>query len=1536
MTDDELIARLAETPVEDWMPDEIERLRARLKENAALRSALCEHLLVETAFRAVLARPNVSASSILARADAQARTELVGRAARWAAVLLVVAGLGGGLYLYQSRYRDDQPRLAKVESPQPPLWPTGAEPQPSATPSGTIVVPAPTASATGTAAPSDVAPPTVPASDVVEPWVPMLAKTPRRHEELAFDDRRLSHDVASLGRWWDTVAGQQRPTSGKDQEGCDFDGTFKLRASWPADGVLTMATREWGEDTLRLSFWCGDRGVILENRQHPYHHWAAYVATKRPDQPLPVLWHYAAGDDDRGRRTGSGPIDFACADGRLFMSRGDVLLLSAPLPGPPDAVYLDCHAKLKAMGLARSTGVPDEWLAEPPPTWSDYSPETPLVTSLPDGARVERLGTAGLALSAETTTKEAWVALPITRPGIHEIFFDVESADPFTGVYVGDAEGKPLSAVGFFLELRTESLVLNFAKPSDGNVRLRRDLRKQGADPRVGFPLKLKLVAGPGVVKCFASADGRSWGRALEPQRGGGGAVRTVGVFCAPGRTTRSIRVTNVRFRTLLSYDEAIAGELPPPPKNYDDVGWFVSTFHRTEPDDVRFHRLVKAWAAGPTTDVARFIGYELAALPAGDLPRDVPKSLDADLDYVGRLAAIVDGWDANVAAVWTDRLLRSPEILEVRRDAEESDVAVHAPFSSVRKALVELTPATAGNVTMMPSDPIRLEIARMILDGDWDRLDRACRVWHRFGGREEPQSRNSISRPSIMPLIDWAAAQAERRLDAPDMGTVFASRLPIRNEWRHPLVEQFGKEGYNVLAELETALSEQAYEDACRIITGVTASQAIGLLPNAHDADLLTSLPGAVALAMKLHPDLRTTMQREYGDLALLRLRQATADGDVDAVRALTTQFFGTVAAAQAHMWLGDRALAVGDAPRAEGHYRTARREGSLEEAPAIDARLRLAAAWQGRDVGEPPTMPLRLGDATVSPAEFERVVSTLRGRTAVPNATSHVRAPSYPPLRIDAWPDATSYRLQAWAKLDGDAGKSPDQPPRKEVDYVAAQTAVAFTPRQMLVSNRFQLAAYDLADGKLAWRAQLGNEQGRTYQWLGVPMMPVVVDGRIFVRRLLAGGPELAALAEADGRVLWRSPRGEIIASDPLVAGDRVWVVTLVVPQPEMLELVLTSYDAATGRPLARRAVAQVRDYWRRELPCNLASAENMLVVSGAGCIVGCDADGEPRWTRRLTWLPTSVDPYVGPAAPTPPTVADDRVEIAQPGVPFRYVVDARTGSIVEQSVEVRKERPSPTASLQNAPVVEVADGRTLSWSHETLFRKVYRSVVGWHHGGVPIVTAPLGSWSKSTSSLGPVVAHDGRLWALPVDDVKKQSRKIVELVPDGVPQVGDVLAATPTPLSQWETAGRSASAVEAAKFFPAWELHLSRYDERTWLESRRFLDENSFVTTASLERPARWTRLAALPAEHRLTLHVRAASAVACPRRLVVRADGAVVFEREYAADDQTWHDERIDLTPLTGRTVALTVEHEYVTTKSTKTSLVAWQRLEIGEE
>jgi hypothetical protein len=1546
MTDDELLARLAETPVDDWTVEEVEELRARLPQSPALREAMHEYLLTETVLSAGLTKPRVSAEQILARYDAERRSKIGRRGGLWAALIFLVPALSAGVWLWTMR-EPPGAEVAGVDPTKQPLWPTatasaGGAPRPtpsvraSASPSAT-----PSATAEPKVEPAPVEPPAVKPSEA-EPWEPMLAKAPRPLNELAFDDRRLSHDESVLLKWWDTLGGQQRRVESREDVGIVLDGTFRLRAPWTADSVLTLWLRDTsfgrdGASQLSLLLWHGERGVVLQHRRQPYEHWTAYACTKQTNDPQPDLMHYAAGDDDRNRRTGYGPIDLSYRDGRVYVSRGDIVLLSAPLAGMPDAVYLDGRTKIKAMGVARSTGVPDAWLPQPIATWSDYTAATEPLTVLPDGAKFERLGASGLALSATTTTTEARVALPITRPGFHEAILEIESASPGTGLFWGDATGKPKYAYSIVNDARSGRPLLIAANDRrEADPRYRHD-PKQIAPPLVGFPLYLKLVSTLGSIRCYASTDGLSWGRILDPRRDSNGIVGSIGVYVAPGKDPRSIRVKNISFRTIFTYDDKLAGELPKPPLEWDYARWLLQAMDGTESDEVRYHRLMKSLTLGLPLELAKRVTYELAAIPCGDLPPGVPKTVQYDLDYVGRLASIVDAWDPNVATLWTRRLGRSTEYVVDRSDAVARDPRIHAPFSSVRKALVFDAPPSPGRSWSMPPDALRREILGMVRDGDWDALDRQTRVWHRFGGTDEHReighswSPHVPNRAEIMKLVDWAAALAARNRDD-DEG---AARNPFRREWRHPLIEQFGKEGYNVLAELGTALEEKAYADACRIISGVTAAQAVGLLPNAHDPDLLTALPGSVALAMKSHPELRAAMQRDYGELALLRLKQAATDGDVAAVRAITTQFYGTTAAAQAQMWLGDRALAQGDAARAEGHYHAALREGSPAEAGAIEARLRLAVAWQGRDHGTPPTGNVRLGDSVLSPTEFERVVSTLRNRAEAPSASSRVVAPQVGPFAAKTWPAATSYKLNKWADLDGDVGIK-SEPPKKNVDYHADQIAVVFAAGRMLVSNRFQVAAYDLKDGKRVWRTGLGSEQGRTFEWAGMPMTPLPVDDRIFVRRLTSKGPELACLNQSDGRLLWRTPRGEIVASDPLLVGDRLLAVTLSVPQVDVLELSLTMYDARTGRMLRTRPIGLVRDYWKREVPCYLVAAEEMFVVSAAACLIGCDADGEPRWTRRLTYVPPSIDVFCGPTKPEPPTVAGDRVTVAQPGVPFRYVIDVRSGSLLEQSLELREEEVFPSReTLDTQPALVVADGRRLELVRRRFTDKLTRNEIRWQNAADAEISHTWAApWSPTPRGAGPLVVHDGRAWVFLADEQRLGTRRITELVPDGAPQTADAATMPDPAAAPWLTSTMSTALEDMELLSREWRLFSPRQtylDDRTFAGVKLFLEDDCVLTYPSRDCPVYWVRQAALPADRDAVLHLQTAVAEGGTWKLTVQVGRDVVFEKIYT-DPKVgqWFDERIDLKKYRGQTVRLAVGCDVDGKKKT---FVAWKRMDV---
>ena len=91
--------------------------------------------------------------------------------------------------------------------------------------------------------------------------------------------------------------------------------------------------------------------------------------------------------------------------------------------------------------------------------------------------------------------------------------------------------------------------------------------------------------------------------------------------------------------------------------------------------------------------------------------------------------------------------------------------------------------------------------------------------------------------------------------------------------------------------------------------------------------------------------------MSEQFGASGRLRIRQAIADGNVAAVEAATMQFFGTEAAAEAHVWLGDRAVSTGAFAHALGQYRQAERTAGSDFAAQIAASEQLAAALLGQD---------------------------------------------------------------------------------------------------------------------------------------------------------------------------------------------------------------------------------------------------------------------------------------------------------------------------------------------------------------------------------------------------------------------------------------------------------------------------------------------------------------------------------------------------------------------------------------------------------
>ena len=76
---------------------------------------------------------------------------------------------------------------------------------------------------------------------------------------------------------------------------------------------------------------------------------------RRPAKPASrrrKTWAITATDDDRCRRSEirfGGPLELRYRDGELILSRGDIVLLAAPLAGPPTDVFLEGRATVQGI-----------------------------------------------------------------------------------------------------------------------------------------------------------------------------------------------------------------------------------------------------------------------------------------------------------------------------------------------------------------------------------------------------------------------------------------------------------------------------------------------------------------------------------------------------------------------------------------------------------------------------------------------------------------------------------------------------------------------------------------------------------------------------------------------------------------------------------------------------------------------------------------------------------------------------------------------------------------------------------------------------------------------------------------------------------------------------------------------------------------------------------------------------------------------------------------------------------------------------------
>lgn len=395
----------------------------------------------------------------------------------------------------------------------------------------------------------------------------------------------------------------------------------------------------------------------------------------------------------------------------------------------------------------------------------------------------------------------------------------------------------------------------------------------------------------------------------------------------------------------------------------------------------------------------------------------------------------------------------------------------------------------------------------------------------------------------------------------------------------------------------------------------------------------------------------------------------------------------------------------------------------------------------------------------------------------------------------------------------FDGDAGVNPlaVQWPANSLDWPARQLALVPLGDVLLASNRFQVTALDLVQGKRRWTYSLGGEQGQTHQWSLLAMRPAVSGGRAYARMLpKSGQPQIVGLDLADGKLIFQTNWPGDLVSDPLVIGDQLFALGIEGPaSPAATPLVWVELDRQSGAILARKPLLELRCEPAVQQTCQATVVGTRVLAAVGGVLFSVDPEGQIAWLRASLCVPPALYPLPGQQRAEPPLVAGDRLYATEMGLPAVECIDLATGRLYWRRPVLGLARIVDLAGdrllVQTAgglSAIRAASGRVLwqdkipgacdgvlrvgpdllACAHPVWRREGNCPSILWIDLATGRVKAQslLADLHSRQPALGPMLAMQNRLWCFAgVGDgqqTQQPQRDVMELIPGGPSQPPD----------------------------------------------------------------------------------------------------------------------------------------------------------------
>ena len=1112
--------------------------------------------------------------------------------------------------------------------------------------------------------------PSDPAETIPEgPWQANLAadSDPTPLEELAFrrfDTAKALPTIQDLNNWLEPLRDQPHAVqvvSTSFGKIAGFRGLMKLRSPWPRNAAFRIGLTSVERFSLHL--YHEQQGLSFVYYPGLRDQCAAYRTTRESGQALPATSTLVSTDGDRCRRTEMRPG--AClmlrheAD-ELIVTRGDIEILRAPLPFDITEAFVEGGAALYGLEMARFAGRAVATSERPVVTTIDKPASLEWEQKLGDGAEFQKLPDGSVQLLANQAKQRGFVMAPLPSTGIHEYIFEVDEATVGGGVFCGTANGQPQVVIRFVQNTNDQQVCLSAHGNDDSRqagLGTMRDRVVADAAPH----LWIRLLYGCGALRWWMSVDGVHWAEPRESSNNLALEVTHFGLHHVAQQADCQITLRSLQIRRLDTIQQLVAGPLfelavvNTKKQSYEQWVQAVTDARESVPavpaettdDQWLTACALKAIAVG----CGRDLGQELLVQLLERTMRDPGLTFETKLAVLTEACLLLDLRDNND---WVLKHLARFHQLGRRAIAS----GVPGAFLRLDKALMTMPLHTRHN-TYLIADPtlIQHELLHRIYERDFQQAAALSERIRFFG--QHPK----------LKVLPWFEAMTAKGLDVPALAGLTPQQS---SDWQHPLIEQLDKEAYNAMAELYALAAGGTPEEAATQIGAIPTEAFSGLAPT-RDAMLMSGTAAAIQGLVTDDQEVAEAVVSEHGALADLRVREAIAQQNEPAVRLVARQFVGTPASVAAHRWLGDRALASGWFQHAIDQYWRALRTARPTRAADLRARLRLAYAMLGKDVGPSTTESVELADSRMSAADFESLVQDAVARNRQANTTLDQEASQ------ETLPEPTEFEVQPRGRLDGQIGQSPNSQVTPEttqlkVDWAGEQISMTLDQEHVFVTNRFQIAAYRADDGSRLWQSEkLPGSLRRSRDWTLIRMRPLLTSRRIYARMLYGEGPSLGCWNKEDGKLIWASPmrRGYMLLSDPMmIQGQLLAIVGHRNEQSNWL-VDLVEVNPQTGFFETEYRLLQLRPNWEARKCCEVTVVGDEFVASFGGVVLRSDARGQIRWLRKQELVPPSADPTWVQQSFQRPLLVDGKLYLAQPGVRVVECVDPDTGRLVWQSV-------------------------------------------------------------------------------------------------------------------------------------------------------------------------------------------------------------------------------------------------------------------------